>query len=231
MKPILFVSAGNAERQIETPFGVVDAFTTPAGSTALIRKEGEDARARVWAAKESGAHAILALEMVTSTCALLEPGDIVIPADFVDQTKLRPHTFFTGKGYGFINMRAPFCPSWGTALLEAARKQRPRTFQNAVYVGMEGPREMTVAERRMYAQWGAHVAGTELLPEALLARELELCYAALTVVGEGPTESHLAIVEAVEPQTRSCLCDKALAQAKAAGTVGPDWKSWVVLPK
>lgn len=228
MSLVVIKATSAVEGPFETPFGPVQVAVRQ-GLTLIERAEGQDGRARIWAAKELGATALLAIESVESTSPLLEPGDLVIPADVIDQTRLKPHTFFPGKGYGFIQMTTPFCPAWSQALLQAARAQQPRTFQRAVYVCTEGPRELTPAERSMYAQWGAHIAGTNLLPEAFLARELELCYAALTVVG--PEADLLPLLAKVNRPTASCHCGEAMARTKAAGTVGPDWKSWVVIPE
>jgi 5'-methylthioadenosine phosphorylase len=230
VKPMLLTSTAiDLTDHLATPFGAV-AHGTAAGHPAIHHAESVDARALVWAAKELGATALLALESVEATLPLLEPGDLVVPVDVIDQMKLRPHTFFPGKGYGFIQMTAPFCPAWSGALLQAARTAQPRTFQRAVYVGTEGPRELTPAERSMYAQWGAHVAGTGLLPVAFLARELELCFAALTVVGPLRSEHVELVAQAMAP-VGSCACGEAMARTKAAGNIGPDWRSWVVIPE
>jgi 5'-methylthioadenosine phosphorylase len=252
MNAVLFVSHGTPMRQVETPFGPAPAFTTPGGLTAFLRTEGQDARARVWAAKDLGATAILAAEVVEAVSDLLEPGDLIVPADVIDQTKFQPHTFFVGKGYGFIQMAMPFCPHYSAEVYYEARRLAPRTFQRAVYTCLEGPRALTEAERQAYRSWGAHLAGTALLPELTLARELELCYAALTIVAEFNPRGHrqaearlaaaadrlVPILERValgpspDPavrvgEERSCPCAQALARAKASGVVGPDWKSWV----
>lgn len=230
MKPILLTSSHlTTTDRLQTPFGTV-AHGTAHGLTAIHQAEAVDGRAIAWAAKELGASALLAIESVEATTPLLEPGDLVIPVDVIDQMKLRPHTFFPGKGYGFIQMTAPFCPAWSASLLQTARAVQPRTFQSAVYVGTEGPRELTPAERSMYAQWGAHIAGTGLLPIAFLARELELCFAALTVVGP-VTEEHLALVAQAPTPSTGCACGEAMARTKASGNIGPDWKSWVVTPE
>jgi 5'-methylthioadenosine phosphorylase len=82
----------------------------------------------------------------------------------------------------------------------------------------------------MYGQWGAHVAGTSLLPTAFLARELELCFAALAIVGRDVTAADLQLLATVTT-TAPCACGEAMARSKAAGSVGPDWKSWVVVPE
>lgn len=230
MKPILLASSHlTTTDRLATPFAPV-SYGTVHGLTAIHQDEATDGRSIVWAAKELGATALLAVESVEATTPLLESGDLVVPVDVIDQMKLRPHTFFPGKGYGFIQMTAPFCPAWSGSLLQTARAVQPRTFHQAVYVGTEGPRELTPAERSMYAQWGAHVAGTGLLPIAFLARELELCFATLTVVGP-LKEEHLALLAKVPAPTAACACGEAMARTKAAGNVGPDWKSWVVTPE
>jgi purine nucleoside phosphorylase len=168
----------------ETPYGTAVGLEQD-GLTILLREEGGDARAWIYAAKAMGARRLLAAEQVSAVSPLLEPGDLVIPADLIDQTRLRPFTFFVGKGYGFIKLNPPFCPDLMALALSTARCGHPRSFKGAVYVGAEGPRDATPAELRMYRHWGADLIGTDLVPEAYLARELEMCYAAVTVVGEG----------------------------------------------
>lgn len=164
----------------ETPYGKA----TQQGSV-LLRTGGGDARALVYAAKAAGARRLLAGERVAAVSPLLEEGDLVVPADTIDQTRLRPFTFFEGKGYGFIKLNPPFCPDLMARILAAGQAANPRCFRGATYVGLDGPREATPAELRMFRHWGADLVGTALLPEAYLAREVELCYGALTVVGEG----------------------------------------------
>jgi 5'-methylthioadenosine phosphorylase len=205
----------------ETPYGSV----TCAGNI-LVREEGVDARALIYAAKALGARRVLSGEVVQPISPLLEPGDLVIPHDTIDQTRLRPFTFFVGKGYGFIKLNPPFCPHLMQALLTAARQVTPRSFKGAVYVSTDGPRNATTAELRLYRQWGADLVGTDLLPEAYLARELELCYAALTVVGEGDLYGILqAVATLTTPAT--CGCDQTMQFMKAQGVVGEDWRTWL----
>lgn len=205
----------------ETPYGRV----TQRGSV-LIRDV--DARALIYAAKAAGAERILAADRVSGISPLLEEGDLVIPADTIDQTRLKPFTFFVGKGYGFIKLDPPFCPQCMAALLDSGRSRQARTFARATYVGLDGPRELTPAERRMYRTWSADVAGTGLLPEAYLARELELCYAAVTVVESGEL---LPVLEAAaqalaQGHERTCACGQTMAFARANGLVGEDWRTW-----
>lgn len=218
----------------ETPYGKVAEL-----GGALIRDEVTDPRALIYAAKQAGATAVLAAGRVESVSPLLEPGDLVVPADVVDLTRLLPSTFFVGKGYGFIRVDPPFCPALLAALHEAVRAKTPRAFRGATYVGLDGFREATPAERRMYRTWGADVVGAGLLPEAFLARELELCYAGLVVVSDA-RENRRPVVNGNRPDIlpvlaraasllrapRQCGCGRAMAGPRAQGLIGTDWRKW-----
>lgn len=214
------VAPAGAAVQAETPFGAVRGATG-----ILIREEGLDPRALIYAARSLGVKRVLAADFVQAVSPLLERGDLVVPADVIDQTKLRPFTFFVGKGYGFIKLNPPFCPDLMAALLAAARRQTARSFRGGVYVGTDGPRDATPAELRMYRQWGADLVGSALLPEAYLARELELCYAAIVAVGEADL---LAVLRDVAPGTASaCTCGQTMKLMKEQGVVGEDWRTWI----
>lgn len=210
-----------------TPYGEVWLTESPAGLPALVREEGADARARIYAAKEIGATGILAAELVQPVSPLLEKGDLVIPADLIDQTKLRPFTFFVGKGYGFIKLNPPFCPDLMQSLFAAARSASLRSFQGAIYVGGEGPRNATAAELRLFRQWGADLIGHDLIPEVYLARELEICYAAVTVVDQGDL---VGLLDAAAGRVRgavACACRESMRLTKEQGVVGEDWRRWI----
>lgn len=218
------LAPAGAESTHETPYGPV----TQRGAV-LLRAEGVEARALIYAAKAAGAKRVLAGDRATAVSPLLEAGDLVVPADTIDQTRLRPFTFFTGKGYGFIKLNPPFCPDLMAGLYEVGRSITPRCFRRATYVALDGPRDATPAERRMFKQWGAELTGAGLLPEAYLARELELCYGALTVVGEGelyPALAALAERLGGGAAARACACGQTMAFAKAQGLVGEDWRQW-----
>ncbi|HEY3366208.1 MAG TPA: hypothetical protein VGK74_14235 [Symbiobacteriaceae bacterium] len=216
---------------MQTPYGPAAGFEQD-GLPVLVRSEAADVRALIYAAKELGARRVLAADAVQAVSGLLEPGDLVIPVDVIDQTRLRPFTFFVGKGYGFIKLNPPFCPDLMAALRTTARAANPRSFSGGVYVCAEGPRDATPAERRMYRGWGADVVGGGLLPEAYLARELELCYAALTVIGPAVIGSSdlydlLTAAAAMAAGTQPCACGESMKMPKALGVVGPDWHTWL----
>lgn len=216
----------------ETPFGSVGTLSGDNPLT-LVRSEGTDPRALIYAAKEAGARRVLAADVVQPVSRLLEPGDLVVPGDIIDLTRLRPFTFFAGKGYGFIKLNPPFCPDLMAACLAAARRRTPRAFARGVYLGVEGPRDPTPSELRMYRQWGGDLAGTGLLPEAYLARELELCYAAVVVVGKDPLPAAAVLREAAaaaEVGQVPCFCRQTMQTLREQKVVGEDWHSWISLP-
>ena len=112
----------------------------------------------------------------------MEPGHIVCPDDILDETRGEVYTFFPQRGLGFVRQNPVFCPEMRRALSDIL-KGGPFPFHpQGVYVGTSGPRLETPAEIRKFKMLGGDLVGMTLVPEAFLARELELCYAALCYV-------------------------------------------------
>ncbi len=80
-----------------------------------------------------------------------------------------------------LDYTTPYCPSLRAALSAAARHLQIELADRAVYLCTNGPRFETPAEIRMYRQWGADLVGMTNVPEVVLAREAELCYAAVAI--------------------------------------------------
>jgi len=139
-------------------------------------------RSYLWALKDMGVERILSWSAPGAINEAFRPGDLVIPDDLIDETTSRPRSFFVGTGLGFIRQNPVFCPELRGMLLKnealAGRGCHPR----GVYVCTEGPRLETPAEIRKYRLFGADLVGETLCPEVFLARELELCYAAICCV-------------------------------------------------
>ena len=112
----------------------------------------------------------------------MAPGDLVAPRDVLDEGRGGPQTFFTGVGWGFIRHNPLFCPELREALLKALAGAPFKVHDHGVYVATTGPRLETAAEIRKFRLLGGDLVGQTLAPEVFLARELELCYAALTYV-------------------------------------------------
>jgi 5'-methylthioadenosine phosphorylase len=105
-----------------------------------------------------------------------------VPDEVLDEGRGGPHTFYAGVGWGFIRHHPVFCPELRAAILAALAGAALTVHDRAVYVATTGPRLETAAEIRKFRLLGGDLVGQTLVPEVFLARELELCYAALTYV-------------------------------------------------
>jgi 5'-methylthioadenosine phosphorylase len=141
-----------------------------------------NARANLYALKALGVKKILAWVAPGSLKEEFAPGDLVAPHDVLDEGKGGPHTFYSGVGWGFIRHHPLFCPELRAAMLGALTDVPFVVHGRAVYVATTGPRLETAAEIRKFGLLGGDLVGQTLAPEVFLARELEICYAALTYV-------------------------------------------------
>lgn len=182
------------ERSVRTPFGDVTVIiTAPAGrEVAYIARYGRDLtlpshrinyRANLWALRRLGVRQIISQNAIGSTRPDLPPGTIAVPHDFLDLTRQRPLTMFDADDVWVrVDMTEPFCPNLRSALLAAGRAANVPLVERAVFACLEGPRFETPAEIRMVAQLGGDLVGTPLVPEVVLARELQMCFASLSPV-------------------------------------------------
>jgi 5'-methylthioadenosine phosphorylase len=134
-------------------------------------------KANIYALYAVGVERIIAVNAVGAINRDFKPSDIVIPHDFVDFTKLRGTTYYDDAPVTHIDVSQPYCPIIRTLLIENARKTGLRVWDRAVLACTEGPRFETPAEIEMFRRLGCDVVGMTGVPEAVLARELEICYA------------------------------------------------------
>ena len=106
-------------------------------------------------------------------------GDLVILDDVIDQTHLRDRTFFETSGLGALRQFPVFCHVLRTTVARTLTDLRLLHHEAATAAISEGPRQETPAEIRMLAGFGAQVVTHNFVPEVFLAKELELCYAAV----------------------------------------------------
>jgi 5'-methylthioadenosine phosphorylase len=139
-------------------------------------------RANVYALYELNVQRIIAVNAVGAINSDFKPGDIVVPHDFIDFTKLRTTTFYDEAPVTHIDVSQPYCPEMRKFLIENSRKFRQRVWDKAVLVCTEGPRFETPAEIEMFRRLGCDVVGMTGVPEAVLSRELEICYATVCFV-------------------------------------------------
>lgn len=153
-------------------------------------------RANIWAlARGAGAEGIVSVASVGGIRANLGPGIVAIPDQIIDYTWGR-HVAYCEGGDGqvvHIDFTEPYDQALRTRLLTAAAKAHEPVVDGAVYAATQGPRLETAAEINRLERDGADLVGMTGMPEASLARELEVPYAAICVVanwaaGRGDSE-------------------------------------------
>lgn len=139
-------------------------------------------RANVWAMREVGVSRILGPCACGSLKPELTPGTFVVADQFVDRTSGREDTFYDGPQTTHVAAAEPYCPSLREALVLAARELEIPVVDGGTVVVIQGPRFSTKAESRWFSAAGWDVVNMTQYPEAWLARELELCYANVSLV-------------------------------------------------
>ncbi len=141
-------------------------------------------RANLWALYEQGAKRVISVASVGGIRADLIPGEIVIPNQIIDYTHGRPFTYFDGRErpVTHIDFTHPYTPELRNQILTAAGIAREKCMDGGVYAATQGPRLETAAEINRIERDGGDMVGMTGMPEASLARELGLSYAAIAVV-------------------------------------------------
>lgn len=141
-------------------------------------------RANLWALKDHGVDRVVSVATVGAIHPGLLPGMLVIPNQIIDYTHGRAATYFVGgdKPVVHLDFTLPYCEAMRAALLEAAASGGITLRDGGVYGVTQGPRLETAAEINRMERDGVDMVGMTGMPEAYLARELELCYAAVGAV-------------------------------------------------
>jgi 5'-methylthioadenosine phosphorylase len=251
----LGTSGGGESHHLETPFGptsgpiitrqiagVTCALLSRHGEGHLLSPSSVPFRANIFALKQLGVTHILASAAVGSLREQIAPRDLVLPDQVIDKTYRRAGSFFDGLA-AHVEMATPFCSTLRGVLSEAGGGLPVHLHTRGTYLCMEGPQFSTRAESEMHRAWGADLVGMTLMPEAKLAREAEICYAAVALAtdydcwrphSEGEdklrlleeilgnvkaaTRNALALIERALPQvaaqaSRPCECQSALKLA------------------
>ncbi len=179
----------------DTPFGKsqpVYLLKKPSESFLFLSRHGEGGysiaasfvnyRANIYALKDLGVERIVSWSGPGAMTADYRIGQFVIIDDVIDETRRRAGTFFEHGGLGFIRQNPVFCPHLRKLLEEALSGLKLDFAVGGTYVCTEGPRLETPAEIRKFSLCGAHLVGMTLVPEVFLAKELEMCCAALCYV-------------------------------------------------
>ncbi len=181
----------NIETIYGKPSGPITVGTFKGKKVAFLPRHGPkhtipphkiNFRANIQALKELGVERILAPQAVGSLREEMKPGSIVFPDQFIDRTWGRTSTFYEKDKVCHISMADPFCPELRKILIESARELKQDIHEKGTYVCIQGPRFSTRAESNMFRQWGADIIGMTLVPEVVLAREAEICYASIAMI-------------------------------------------------
>jgi 5'-methylthioadenosine phosphorylase len=151
-------------------------------------------RANVWAMRELGVRRLIGPCASGALQADLELGTFVVCDQFVDRTWGREVTFYDGPETTHVSAADPYCPDLRKALVETAAELSIPVRDGGTVVVVQGPRFSTRAESQWYQSLGWHAINMTAYPECHLARELELCYANVSMVTD-----HDVGVEGAEP--------------------------------
>ena len=217
------------------------AFLTRHGKKHEIPPHKIPYRANIFALKELGVEHIISASAVGSLKPDIKPGEFVIPNQFVNFTQRRGDSFYDGPDTTHISTADPFCFHLRELLVAKSQDARLSVHPNGTAVVVQGPRFSTKAESGFYRSQGWDIINMTMYPEMVLARELELCYANISLVTDydtgvkdAPGAQPVTLDEVVRvfnenteklkkliletipsvPQERKCECAQALEGAR-----------------
>jgi 5'-methylthioadenosine phosphorylase len=183
------------EIDVETPYGLPSAPVTIGAvegrPVAFLPRHGVrhqfpphvvPYRANVWAMKQLGVERLFAPSASGSLQPHVKPGDFVVCDQIVDRTIGRDGTFYDGPVTIHVSFADPYCPILRAVSISTARGLGIPVHERGTVVVVPGPRFSTRAESASYARQGWDVINMTQMPEAALARELELCYANVSLI-------------------------------------------------
>ena len=216
-------------RPVATPYGNPSAaltfgllsgrplvFLARHGDEHTIPPHQVNYRANIWALAECAPAGIVSVAAVGGIRSDLRPGDLVIPHQIIDYTWGRDSTYHEGPDspVRHVDFSHPYDQSLRRKLHDAGTAIGLVVSDSAVYAATQGPRLETAAEINRIERDGADVVGMTGMPEAALARELGVPYAAINVVANyaaGRGDSHAGIsLDAIHQ-----VLEGAMAQVRA----------------
>lgn len=244
---------GAREVEVDTPYGEPSApFTVGeigGREVAFLPRHGRKHqfpphkvpyRANLWAMKELGVERVIGPCAAGSLQAHVKPGHFVLCDQLVDRTSGREDTFYDGPETTHISFADPYCPTMRETAFAQARDQGIEIHDRGTVVVIQGPRFSTRAESAWFQSAGWEVINMTQYPEAVLARELELCFLNISLItdydvgveGEDVEPvTHEAVISVFEennaklkellhrivpelPEARDCPCATALEGAR-----------------
>lgn len=246
----LQISETKIIKNIKTPYGRASDFITMGvlgeKRLAIIPRHGRahtinpgdvNYRANIWMLKKLGVTHILTPSAVGSLLLEYKPGDFVITDQYISRVPHRPSTFYNKKSKKVchINMKKPFCDNLRKLVIEEIDRLKFPYHKEGTCLVFEGPQFSSEAESKMYRE-RSHILSMTLVPECVLARQAEICYAQIAMISdydnldentpvsctnikkimsenaEKVTKLLLNVIPKI-PQERNCYCKNALKDA------------------
>ena len=224
------------EKQLETPYGTPSAaficgqlhgknlvFLPRHGAQHSIPPHQINYRANIWGLKQLGVSQIIAVAAVGGITSAMQPAALCVPNQLIDYSYGREHTFFADnpEQVTHIDFTWPYTESLRQQLLTAAEQLELQIEPQGTYGCTQGPRLETAAEIKRMENDGCDLVGMTGMPEAALAREMEMEYAALAVVANwaaGKTDEEISMDEIVANLDKGMEKAIRLLQAVIAST-------------
>ncbi len=239
------------EKTLSTPYGAPSApyriGTLDGNDVAFLARHGTahsipphkvNYRANIWGFKSLGVERVISVSAVGGISSEMTPGSIVLLDQIIDMTfGARTSTFYDKNKVIHVDFTSPYCDEMRGLAIQASRDIGLPAKETGTYLCVNGPRLETAREIRFFSMIGADVVGMTAMPEASLARELELCLLGISVVtnyAAGISDRKLTTTEVVEtmrssmekiksllkgliahiPVRRTCPCKDALKDAE-----------------
>ncbi|MDE0463947.1 MAG: S-methyl-5'-thioadenosine phosphorylase [Caldilineaceae bacterium] len=226
------------EIELDTPFGKPsDAYvvgTLHGQRVAFLARHGRghrisptrlNQRANIYGFKMLGVEYLIAVSACGSLQERLRPGDIVIPDQIFDRTRLRGLSFFDDPEVGteglvvHVSVAHPFCDYLSDICFRAVEQTGATAHLGGNFVTIEGPRFSTKVESIAFRQLGMDIIGMTTTPEAFLAREAEMSYACMAHVTDYDVWHETEEAVTVEAVIRMLMHNAEVAVAAVANAI------------
>jgi len=192
------------------------AFIPRHGKEHTIPPHKVNSKANIWALNSLGVSRIIAPSAVGSLQDKYKPGDIVLPDQFIDFTKRREYTFYDEGQVCHVSCADPFCNELREISLNIGKQLKYNVHNGSAYICIEGPRFSTRAESKYFKDiLHGDIIGMTLVPECILAREMQICYMSIATVTDYDVwyENPVSSKEILEVLTKNANRTKELLTA------------------
>ncbi len=198
--------------------GTPVAFLPRHGRGHRISPTRVNARANIYGFKQLGVEYLISVTACGSLQPQYSPGDIIVPDQIFDRTRLRPLSFFDDPSAGtegivvHVSVADPFCSALSEVVAKAVEDAGHPVNRGGTFVTIEGPRFSTKAESHAFQDMGFAIVGMTAVPEAFLAREAGISYAAMAHVTDYDVWHDTEAPVTVQMVIRQLLANTEVAQ-------------------